>query len=225
MRLLILTAFYPIPGKTHERMFVHVRNKYYQNHGADITVLNFAAKECYEVDDIKVITLDKFEEEHIQENGKSRYDVAISHSANVRNHYKFLKKHEQEFEHLVFFFHGHESSIFAKDYPKPYSFAPDGKLVKRVFQFSYDVFKLKVWRKFYIKLAPKSEYIFVSESFFKRVLKNLNVTSNDLRNHCHVINNSVGEIFESVDYEKDSEKDYDFVSIRSNLDAPKYGVD
>ena len=44
MRLLILTAFYPVPGGTHERMFVHVRNQYYQQHGAEVTVLNFAAE-------------------------------------------------------------------------------------------------------------------------------------------------------------------------------------
>lgn len=201
-------------------MFVHVRNRYYQEHGTDVTVLNFAAKESYEVDGIKVITLEKFEAEQ-----NSRYDIAISHSANVRNHYKFLKKHEQEFEHLVFFFHGHETSIFAKDYPKPYSFTPDGKLSKRAFQFAYDIFKLKVWRKFYIKLADKSEFIFVSDSFFKRVQKNLKVTPQDLKNHCHVIHNSVGSFFESADYELNGNKEYDFISIRSNLDAPQYGVD
>lgn len=225
MRLLILTAFYPIPGKTHERMFVHVRNKYYQEHGADVTVLNFAAKECYEVDGIKVITLEKFEEEHSQGDKSCGYDVAISHSANVRNHYKFLKKYEQEFKHLVFFFHGHETSIFAKDYPKPYGFTSDGKLGKRAFQFAYDIFKLKVWRKFYIDLADKSEYIFVSDSFFKRVQKNLRVAPQDLKNHCHVIHNSVGGFFETADYESSGDKGYDFISIRSNLDAPKYGVD
>ena len=86
MRLLVLTAFYPIPGVTHERMFVHVRNRYYQEHGADVTVLNFAAQDCYEIDGIRVITLEKYEAD------QNKYDIAISHSANVRNHYKFLKK-------------------------------------------------------------------------------------------------------------------------------------
>ena len=219
MRLLVLTAFYPIPGVTHERMFVHVRNRYYQEHGADVTVLNFAAQDCYEIDGIKVITLEKYEADH------NKYDIAISHSANVRNHYKFLKKHEQEFEHLVFFFHGHETSIFAKDYPKPYDFTSDGKLVKRTAQYAYDIFKLKIWRKLYIHLAEKSEYIFVSDSFFKRVQNNLSITPHDLHNHCHVIHNSVGDFFEAAHYDVRSAKEYDFISIRSNLDAPQYGVD
>ena len=219
MRLLVLTAFYPIPGVTHERMFVHVRNRYYQEHGADVTVLNFAAQDCYEIDGIKVITPEKYEKD------SDKYDIAISHSANVRNHYKFLKKHEREFEHLVFFFHGHETSIFAKDYPKPYRFTSDGRLLKRAAQFAYDIFKLKIWRKFYIRLAPKSEYIFVSDSFFRRVQNNLKITPDDLRNHCHVIHNSVGSFFESANYDALSAKEYDFISIRSNLDAPQYGVD
>ena len=219
MRLLILTAFYPMPGVTHERMFVHVRNRYYQDHGADVTVLNFAAKDCYEVDGIEVITLEKYENCH------EKYDIAISHSANVRNHYKFLKKHEKEFKCLVFFFHGHETSIFAKDYPKPYSFTSDGKFLKRLAQFGYDNFKLRMWRTFYIKLAEKSEFVFVSESFFKRVQKNLRVKPSDFRNHCHIIHNSVGSFFEAADYDKSSPKTYNFISIRSNLDAPQYGVD
>lgn len=60
MQLLILTAFYPIPNITHERMFVHIRNCYYQSHGAEVTVLNFAASEDYFIDNIRVITLKTF---------------------------------------------------------------------------------------------------------------------------------------------------------------------
>ena len=147
MRLLILTAFYPIPGVTHERMFVHVRNCYYQAHGEDVTVLNFATNTSYVVDGIKVITQNEYER------NPGEYDIAVSHSANVRNHYRFLKKYEKRFKHLVFFFHGHETSIFAKDYPKPYPFTSDGKFPKRQMQYAYDIFKLRVWRPFYIKLA------------------------------------------------------------------------
>ena len=219
MRLLILTAFYPVPGVTHERMFVHVRNCYYQTHGGDVTVLNFATKENYKVDGIKVITQDEYERD------PGEYDIVISHSANVRNHYCFLKKHEKKFKHLVFFFHGHETSIFAKDYPKPYSFTSDGRFPKYQLQYAYDVFKLKVWRPFYIKLAYKSHFIFVSEHFYKRVQKNLKVTPAELKNHCHVINNSIGSFFETAVYDSKAEKKYDFICIRSNLDASKYCVD
>lgn len=219
MRLLILTAFYPIPDITHERMFVHVRNRYYQEHGARVTVLNFAAKDNYTIDGINVITLQEFEQRNIH------YDIVISHSANVRNHYCFLKKYEKEFEHLVFFFHGHEASIFAKDYPKPYKFTKDGKIIKRTCQLFYDHFKLNLWRPFYKKLAKKSQYVFVSDYFYKRVQKNLRITPADLSGHCHVIHNSIGSFFENKDYEMKTDKKYDYISIRSNLDAPKYGVD
>ena len=98
MRVLILTAFYPIPGGTHERMFVHVRNQYYQKNGIDVTVLNFDAKENYEIDGIPVITLDEYEK-----GNSGQYDIAVSHSANLRNHYRFLKKYENRFLKLFFY--------------------------------------------------------------------------------------------------------------------------
>ncbi len=219
MRLLVLTAFYPIPGVTHERMFVHVRNRYYQEHGADVTVLNFAAQEDYAVDGIPVITLHTFEQNH------GKYDIVLSHSANVRNHYHFLKKHQGEFKRFVFFFHGHEASMFAKDYPQPYAFSPDGKLTKRVFQYAYDLFKLNVWRSFYKFLAPRSQFVFVSECFYKRALANMSLKPEDLQGHCHVIHNSIGAFFENAEYAPERKKDFDFICIRSNLDASKYCVD
>ena len=219
MRLLVLTSFYPIPGVTHERMFVHVRNRYYQTHGANVTVLNFAAKEDYTIDGISVITLHTFEQNH------GEYDIVLSHSANVRNHYRFLKKHQSELKRFVFFFHGHEASIFAKDYPQPYPFSPDSRLIKRAFQYTYDLFKLNVWRSFYKFLAPRSQFVFVSESFYKRALANMRLRPEELQGHCHVIHNSIGAFFEDADYAPALKKDYDFICIRSNLDAPQYCVD
>ena len=120
MKVLVLTAFYPIPNGTHERMFVHVRNQYYQRCGIDVTVLNFDAHDNYTIDGISVITAGTFD----QEKGKNKYDIVISHSANLRNHFRWLKKYEKIFNHLVFFFHGHETSYLNKDYPKPYPYLP-----------------------------------------------------------------------------------------------------
>lgn len=37
-------------------MYVHVRNKYYIQHGIDVTVLSFATKTDYVIDNIRVIT-------------------------------------------------------------------------------------------------------------------------------------------------------------------------
>ncbi len=219
MKLLILTAFYPVPGGTHERMFVHIRNKYYQEHGADVTVLNFDEQEDYEIDGIKVISLNTYV------NSDEHYDIAVCHSANVRNHYRFLKKYESRFKHLVFFFHGHEMLYLTKDYPKPYDFTAESKLVHRIVQHSYDKIKIKLWRNYYKRLAHKSEFVFVSKWIYKRFLKNTGMTPSQLGDHCHIINNSIGAVFETNSYDLFSPKKYDYITIRSNLDGSKYCID
>ena len=63
MKVIVLTAFYPIPNGTHERMFVHVRNLYYKSQGVDVTVLNFDSLNDYVIDQIRVITLKTFKPE------------------------------------------------------------------------------------------------------------------------------------------------------------------
>ena len=123
MKVLVLTAFYPIPNGTHERMFVHVRNLYYKKCGIDVRVLNFNAKNDYEIDGIPVITLEHFK----ASSQSSHFDVVISHSANVRSHYFFLKKYENIFDRLIFFFHGHEVLYLTKDYPEPYPYEKSSK--------------------------------------------------------------------------------------------------
>lgn len=219
MKLLILTAFYPVPNGTHERMFVHVRDRYYAENGIDVTVLNFAADSDYTIDGIKVITLATYESE------SNSYDIAVCHSANVRNHYKFLKKYESRFKRLVFFFHGHEVLYLNKDYPKPYDYMNTARLHRILMQNMYDRFKLSVWKKYYKKLAYKSEFVFVSKWVLEHFKKNIGMTEADLKNHCHVINNSIGAFFETADYDIDAPKEYDYISIRSNLDGSKYCID
>ncbi|MBQ9210890.1 MAG: glycosyltransferase [Clostridia bacterium] len=220
MRVLILTAFYPIPGGTHERMFVHVRNQYYQKNGIDVTVLNFDAKENYEIDGIPVITLDEYEK-----GNSGQYDIAVSHSANLRNHYRFLKKYENRFLKLFFFFHGHEMLYLNKDYPKPYPFLSSSKWYKQLFQNSYDYLKIKTWSKYYKQLADKSDFIFVSEWVHRHFLANTGLRDSDLMNRVHIINNSIGSTFESSSYDLEASKEFDFITIRSNLDGSKYCID
>lgn len=221
MKVLVLTAFYPVPNGTHERMFVHVRNQYYVQQGIEVTVLNFDADRDYEIDGIKVISLRTYE----VKNDSVKYNILISHSANLRNHYKFIKKYEKRFKHFVFFFHGHEVMYMNRDYPRPYSYLDKGKKYKSAFQNVYDFIKIFVWKQYYKKLAEKSEFIFVSNWLWKQYQINANITEADLRNKCHIINNSIGAIFEQETYNWQSKKVYDFITIRSNLDGSAYCID
>lgn len=219
MKLLILTAFYPVPNGTHERMFVHIRNKYYLENGADVTVLNFDTENDYEIDGIRVIS------ENTYKNSSEDYDIAVCHSANVRNHYGFLKKYEKRFNHLVFFFHGHEVLFLNKDYPKAYDYMKSAKFYRRIMQNFYDRFKMSIWKRYYKELAYKSDFVFVSNWLLKHFKENLKMTESDLKNNYHIINNSVGSFFEEADYDSKCEKKYDFISIRSNMDGSKYCID
>lgn len=219
MNLLVLTKDYPRPDGTHERMFVHVRDLYYAQNGINVTVLNFACDYDYTIDGIKVISLQTYKKDNRQ------YDIAVSHASNLRNHYRFLKKYEKRFNHIVFFFHGHEVLKLTEDYPRPYAYMKGNNKLKLVVQKAYDKLKLRLWKRYYKKLAQKSYYVFVSNWIFNRFKNNLNLTENDLLNHCKIINNSIGATFESENYDVNCEKKYDFITIRSNLDGSKYGVD
>lgn len=223
MKLLILTADYPRLDGTHERMFVHVRNTYYVKQGYDVTVLNFASKINYEIDGVKVISLETYEKKYGYK--RAFFDIAVSHASNVRNHYRFLKKHEKEFEKIVFFFHGHEILYLNKEYPKPYHYMCNNFIRSCVFQNLYDIFKIGIWKNYYRHLAKKSYYVFVSNWVKNKFQFNTGLLDEDLLGHCYVINNSIGHAFEIASYDINAEKKYDFVTIRSNLDGSKYGVD
>lgn len=218
IKVLVASADYPRPSGERPMMFVHVRNKEYIKNDIDVTVLNFAAISNYDIDGIRVIT----EQSYYQESAK--YDLIISHAANVRNHYRFLKKEGNKFKKLIFIFHGHEILRINEVYPKPYSYVgTDGP--RRLFQNGYDSFKFRVWSKFYKKHINDEELIFVSNWIYKEFKKNLKFTEKELKDKVHIINNSVGKTFEEHSYNKNCEKKYDFITIRSNLDDSKYGVD
>ena len=223
MKLLILTAFYRNPKEPNRKMFVHVRNLYYVEHGLDVTVLSFAASEDYEVDGIRVITLSSFERMIAQD--KKAFDVAVCHAPNLRNHYRFLRRYEKCFARFVFFFHGHEVSILSKDYPEPYPWAAGERGARKLARDAYDRLKLKLWTREFRRLAPRSDFVFVSSGIRRTFRDNTGLSSVDLCGHEHIISNSVGRFFEEQHYEPALSMDYDFITIRSNLDGSTYCID
>lgn len=217
-KILVLVADYPNIDGGVALMYVHVRNKYYIQHGIDVTVLNFAADKGYVIDNIPVITLRDYEGQ-----GK-QYDVLVSHAANIRNHYRFLRKYDNRFSHMLFFFHGHECVKINEVYPEPYDYMKKGK-IRVIVQNIYDKFKLSIWNKYFPTVAYKSNFIFVSNWLYTEFQKYVGLCDLDLDNHVHIINNSVGEDFEKNSYRYQGDKIYDFITIRSYMDDSKYCVD
>lgn len=216
---LVLVADYPNNEGGVALMYVHVRNKYYIQHEINVTVLNFNTSNDYEIDGIKVISLKSYE------NANKAYDVLVSHAANLRNHYFFLKKYQKRFAHLIFFFHGHEVVKINEVYPKPYNYVAQNSLISRAVQHIYDNLKLTVWHQYFPKIAHKSDFVFVSNCFYNEVKKYLRLSDVDFANHVYIINNCVGKAFEENKYSYSVEKEYDFITIRSRIDESTYCVD
>lgn len=217
--ILVLVQDYPDNNGSVALMYVHVRNKHYIKHDIDVTVLNFATSENYIIDGIKVITEKTYKKE------KRKYDVVVSHAANIKNHYRFLKKYGKFFEKMIFFFHGHEVLMINEVYPQPFDYIKKDGWIKIVLQNIYDRFKLLVWHYYFKKVAYKSDFIFVSNSLYVEFEKYVKLTKNDLKGNVHIINNSVGEIFEEHTYNSDCNKVFDFITIRNNMDSSTYCID
>ena len=162
-RLLILVEDYPNNDGGKSLMYVHTRNRYYIEHDMDVTVLNFNAIREYEYDGIKVIT------ETDYKNKQNSYDVLILHAANIKHHYRFLKKYGDYFQRFIFFYHGHEVLKINQVYPKPYTYMKVDSPIKTVVQDIYDEYKLRLWRKYIVSIKEKSYFIFVSEWMKKRL--------------------------------------------------------
>ena len=97
MKILVLATNYTVPNSVVASHFIHSRNLLYIKEGIDVSVLSFATKNDYEIDGVKVFTqstiVDKLENE--------RYDIVLSHAPNLRNHYRFLKKHSENFNQAL----------------------------------------------------------------------------------------------------------------------------
>ena len=218
-KFLVLVQNYPDNDGGVALMYVHVRNKYYIQHDIDVTVLNFSSHDDYNIDNIKVITEDTYKKEN------KKYDVVVSHAANIKNHYRFLKKYDDRFEHMIFFFHGHEVVMINDVYPKPYDYMKKDSWFRVQMQNCYDQFKLSLWHKYYKKIANKAEFIFVSNCLHNEFQKYVRLSDDDLKGHVHIINNSVGKVFEDNSYKCEGNKKYDFITIRNNMDSSTYCID
>lgn len=215
-KLLVLAADYPKDDKI-ALMYIHTRNLYYKKDGIDLEVLNFSTDEDYTYEGIKVICLKSYID------NANLYNIAVSHASNIRNHYRFLKKYENNFEKIIFFYHGHEVLKINKVYSKPYSYAKKS-FVKKQMQNLYDDYKLFAWRKYLPKLLNKSHLIFVSKWMKDEFDKSVKLTCLEDKDFS-IVYNCVDEYFEKNSWDKESKKEYDFITIRSYLDGSKYSVD
>lgn len=221
MKALVAVVDYPNNEGKVSLMYVHTRNKYYMEHGIEVVVLNFATQKDYIFDGIKVITLNSYR------NMREKYDVLICHAANLRNHYAFLKKYGNNFSSFIFFFHGHEVLRSRKVYSKPYDYLKYSLKTRLSFVFKdfYDIYKLKVWRKYYLKNVNKSNYVFVSKWMLNEFLKWTKIPYSSIEEKTSITYNCIGKAFEEAVYDPEAEKIYDFVTVRNNIDGSKYCVD
>lgn len=186
--------------------------------GVDVDVLSFSAKDEYEIDNIHVYGFSHYKKTYVRYN----YDIAIFHAANIKHHYFFINKFGSNFPHFLFFFHGHEVLKISKVYSKPYSYI---KKKQGLIQNIYDCLKLKMWNKTFRKVAYKSWYVFVSNWMLDQFQRWVKISAKELNNRCSVIYNCIGAEFENGIYNVKTEKKYDYLSVRSDFDGSKYGVD
>ena len=218
MKILVLTEDYPNNDGGVTLMYVHTRNVYYHEHGVEVDNLSFSVKNEYIIDGIRVINLEIYEKEN------NRYDLLVLHAANLRHHYKFLKKYEDKFSKLVFFYHGHEVLKIHSVYSKPYPYVHENKL-KVLLQNIYDDYKLYIWRKYLPKVCSKSWFVFVSNWMLEEFEKWTRIKRDSFNERYSITYNCVAKDFEENQYSPDQPIEYDFVTIRGNLDGSKYSVD
>lgn len=221
MKILVLASTYPKDDGIIRPMYIHMRNKYYAEQGIDVTVLNFGTNENYCFEGIDVISFETYKE------NKDNYtfDILVSHAANIRNHYRFVKKYENKFHKLAFIFHGHEVLRASRVYPKPFKWKKKSSPVRIVMQDLYDLFKLSVWKHYFPKIAYKTHFIFVSKWMYNEFIKNTKIDPAILENKYSIIYNSVGEKFEKCDYKPSKDFQSDFITVRRNIDGEKYSID
>lgn len=198
--------------------YIHTRNIEYIANGFNVTVISFSSNVNYELDGVRVISLDTYNKENID------YHQLISHAPNIRNHYYFLKKHINKFRNTILFFHGHEVLRMSEAYPEPYPFLEKPSRLRVVLRNLYDSFKFRKWASFIKKYNNFLTLVFVSDWMLNEFSKNLRISTSELNDY-HIIHNSVGSYFEDNKYEISSEKKFDFITVRSFLDGKKYAID
>lgn len=222
MRILVLAENYPMPDGSVSLMYIHTRNLYYRMLGADVTVINFRAKQCADMNGIRVITMQEYQ----RHKDSQRYDLLVSHASNIKHHYRFIRKYGSLFPHHVFFFHGHEVLRRSKAYPPLFDWKKRRSMLITAANDLYDSFKLRVWKNYFEnrRNMQNTELIFVSQWMLDEFLKNTKVRPEAIAGRSHIIYNSIGMIFENNIYEPE-EAEYDFVTVRASIDGEKYCVD
>ena len=221
MKILVLATSYPRPDGYISLQYIHSRNQWYLHHGIDVSVLSFDAATEYEIDNVKVYTLNSYEKKLKNEH----FDLLISHAPNLRNHFRFLKKYGELFKQIVFFFHGHEVLKTTEIYPEPYDYAKKNQLKETIVKRLYDNIKLLVWRSYFKQIAFKSHFVFVSNWMYKMFLDSVKIAPELIAGRKSIIYNCVGENFEKNRYDLQQKKIYDLITIRNSLDGSKYAID
>lgn len=221
MNILVLATNYTVPNEAIASHFIHSRNKQYLELGIELDVISFAAKNDYILDGINVYTYETFKNSLVDKD----YDILLSHAPNLRNHYKFLIKHGNSFKNLIFYFHGHEVLKTSKIYPKPYNYTKKDSFIYYLFRKVYDLFKLFFWRKYFQRVANKSQFVFVSRWMYDMFIRFVKINTIEIEDRIHIIYNCIGKVFEDNKYDKNCFKNYDFITIRNMLDKSKYGID
>lgn len=218
--LLIAVEDYPDLKGGMSLYYVHSRNIRYIKEGISVTVLNFSTVEDYTIDSIKVICEKTFRKNIMNE----KYSILLLHAPNIKNHYRFLREYGENFPKYVFFFHGHEVLRCSKVYSRPYQYVNRNRVVEWIRDI-YDLIKLKLWYRIFHKCYLKSEFVFVSYWMYKEFVRWVKLERSYLKGRTHIIYNCIGKEFEKKTYDYTASKCYDFLSIRSNFDGSKYGVD
>ena len=219
-KIWCLVEYYPSAENIAAAFFVHNRNKYYQKSGAQVEVISDSAKESYQFDGISVLTKRDF----LCRRHEWKGSILICHAANIRHQYFFLQQYGRCFKKIVMFFHGHEILNLNEVYPEPYAFEKRNP-AKKLARNAYDSLKIRLWTRF-IRQNMDSLFLFFVSGWMKRqFMMATGISEEEIRDHCSVTYNAVGELFENSRYDKDSPKEYDFITIRGNLDNSKYAVD
>lgn len=220
MKILVLCGGYPDLNGSITLNYVHTRNVSYLNDwDVDVTVLNFKTQHGYIKDGIKVISLNEFKNDK-----EVSYDILVCHAANLKNHYQFLKKYDKLFSKIVFFYHGHEVMKITEEYPKEYDYKKKSHIKDSIIPV-YDFIKLKLWKKYILANISKLQLVFVSEWMYDVFIKNVGIDPKLLAGRTSIIYNSVSKNYETMRYNVEGLKKYDYITIRNGLDTSKFAID
>lgn len=215
MKVLILVSGYPSTEDIYNCAWAHTRSVAYLNSGITPVILNFGAIGSYEYDGVMVYS--KNEQENLL---AQDFEIVVSHSPNIRNHFPFIKKMNSKVLKKIFLFcHGTESMYVNSDYPKPYSFMKD-TFYKRFIRELYDFSKFFLFRSFLKKYSSKVHLVFVSKWMRNMFEKNVMSLSNI---NYSIINNTISKSFITNSYAL-TDKRADFITIR-RFDESKYAID